>query len=158
MDSTRKNVKVVFLISLLCGGCLLIVWNLFQMLSERPRVLLALLPEEVEIQEAVPEGSVFQTEFTLENKTRTDITVTKLMSSCGCTALFTKEGQPIAVPLVLSPSRPFAIQVVVNTKNKTGKNVASIVVPYEYKGESFVSAGKILFDVLPVPSDEYQEN
>jgi len=126
-------------------------------MSECPRILLALLPEEIEIQEALSEGTEFQTEFTFENKTRSDMTIKKLQSSCGCTALFTKDGQPIAVPLVLPPSKSFPVQVVVDTKHKTGKNVASIMVQYEYKGEPFMLVGKILFDVMPALKDDDHE-
>ena len=127
------------------------------MLSERPHILPVLLPEEVVFQEAFSEGSEFQTEFTLENKTRSDITITKILSSCGCMGLSAKDGQSIEVPLVLSPSKSFSFQVVVATQNKTGKNVASIMVQYEYKGKPFMLVGKILFDVIPAPNDDDRE-
>jgi hypothetical protein len=116
--------------------------------------LLALTPEEVAFQESLPEEAEFQTEFTFENKTRSDITITNLLSSCGCTTLLTQDGQPLEIPLVLPSSKSFPVQVVVNTKNKTGKNVASIMVQYEFKGESFMSVGKILFDVTPAPKED----
>lgn len=106
------------------------------------------------MQEAFPEGTEFQTEFTIKNNTRTDIVMTRLMVSCGCTSLSTKEGQQIEVPLLLTPSKPLAIQTVVNTKGKSGKNVASIVVQYEHKGEFFMSVVNILFNVMPDPNDE----
>jgi len=144
----RKINKVTFWLLLLCGGCFLVAWNLHLMLADRPRVLITLTPEEVEMQTAFPEGAAFQAEFTLENKTRADLTIKKILSSCGCTAVSTKEGQPLKVPFVLSPSKPFPILVTVDTQNRVGKYGVSVVFHYEHDGKPLVSAGKILFEVI----------
>ena len=144
----QKNVKVTFWVLLLCAGGFLVAVNMRLMFPDRPAVPLSLSPETVKFQETFPEGSEFQSEFTLENKTRSDLLVKRLLSSCGCTSLSTKDGLPIEVPLVLSSSKPLLILVEVNTKGIMGKRSEAILVQYEYRGKPFVAIGKIVFEVV----------
>ena len=153
----QKNVKVTFWVLLLCMGGFLVAWNMRLMFLGPSAVVLAISPEKIEFQTAFPEGSEFQAEFTLENKTRSDLLVKKLKPSCGCTSLSTKDGLPIEVPFVLSPSTSLPILVVVNTKSIVGKRNEAIFVQYEYRGKSFMVVGTIVFDVVPAPSQEIQE-
>jgi hypothetical protein len=72
-----------------------------------------------------------------------------MVSSCGCTGVFTQEGEPIAVPMVLSPSKSFPILVSIDTRNRNGKESVSVMVLYEYREKPLFSAGNILFEVVP---------
>ena len=153
----QKNVKVTFWILLLCTGCFFVAWNIRSVLSVHPSVLLAISPEELEFQTAFSEGTKFQAEFILENKTRSDLLVKRLKPSCGCTSLSAKDGQPIEVPFVLSPSKSLPILIIVDTKGITGKRNEAILVQYEYRGQSFVAIGTVSFDVIPTPNQESQE-
>jgi hypothetical protein len=112
-------------------------------------VLLEISPEEIEFQTPFVEGLEFQTEFTLENKSHSDLTIKRMVSSCGCTGSFTKEGKPLEVPMVLSPSTSFPISVSVDTKNRNGKGGVSVMVLYEHRGKPLISEGNILFEVVP---------
>jgi len=143
----QKNVKITFWILLLCAGVFLVALNVRLLLPDRPAVLLALSPEKFELQEIVPEGTEFQAEFILENKTRSDLVVRKIISSCGCTGLLTKEGELIETPIVLASSKPFPILVTVDTKNMKGKRGVSVMVTYEHRRELFFSVGNIFFEV-----------
>jgi len=144
----QKINKSTFWFLLLCVGCFLVAWNLHSMLPDHSGTLLEIAPEEVEFQTAFSEGVEFQAEFALENKTRSDLVVRRILSSCGCTAVLTQEGQPLEVPFVLSSSKPFPILVTVDTKNRVGKNGVSILLQYEHGGKPFVSVGKIVFEVI----------
>jgi hypothetical protein len=118
---------------------------------------ISLSPEKVELQTAFPEGVEFQAEFTLENKIRSVLVVKKVLSSCGCTAISTKEGQLLEMSFVLFPSQPFPILVTVDTKNREGKNGVSVMFPYEYGGKSFGAVGNILFEVIEHKVDDVSE-
>jgi len=144
----QKNVKTTFWILILCAGCFFVAWNVRLVLTDRPTILLTVMPEVVRFQAAFPEGVEFRSQFTLENMTRTNIIITRVLSSCGCTALSTEEGQPLVVPFVLFPSKPFSILVTVDTKNREGKNGVSVAFRYEYDGKPLVAVGNIFFDVV----------
>jgi hypothetical protein len=145
----QKIVKNIFWTSLLCVGCFFVAWNVHLIFLKPLAVVLAILPEKVEFQTPFVEGSKFHAEFTLENKTYSDLVIKKILSSCGCTGLFTKEGNPIEVPMVLSPSQSFPISVSVDTKNLKGKGGVSMMVLCEHKGKPIFSVGNILFEVAP---------
>ena len=91
------------------------------------------------------------------NKTRSDLSVKRLMPSCGCTPLVAKERQPIEVPFVLSSSESLPILVVVNTKGIISGRNETILIQYEYKGRPFIAIGTVVFDVSPALNLENQE-
>ena len=144
----QRNVKVVFWVSLLCAGCFFVTWNVRSIFTDRPSVLLGISPEEIEFQTPFVEGTEFQAEFTLKNKTRSDLLIKKVMSSCGCTGLFTKKGESLEVPMVLTPFQSLPILVTVDTKGRDGKGGVSVMVLYEHRGKSLFSTATILFDVV----------
>ena len=144
----QENVKVTFWILLLCVGCFLTTWNLRLIWSDSSGVLLALSPENIEFQLPFSEGSEFQAKFTLENKTHSDLIVKKIMSSCGCTGLFTKEGKPIETPMILTPLKLFPVLVTVDANDMEGKRCVSVMVLYEHRGQPLFSVGNIFFEVL----------
>ena len=148
----QKNVKVAFWTLLLCVGGFLFAGGIRSMLPDHQGILLTLSPEELEFPTAFSEGTEFQAEFIIENKTRSNLLINRLAPSCGCTSLSTKDGLPIEVPFVLSPSSPFPVQIVVDTKGIVGKRNEAILVQYEHRGRSFAAVGTVVFDVAPTPN------
>jgi len=152
----QKVANVTFWTLLLCLGGFLVAWNLRLMWSDS-FIPLVVSPENVEFQEAFTEGSTFQAEFVLENRNRSSLFIKKIISSCGCTGLFTKEGERIEMPMVLARSELFPILVSIDTKNMDGKRNVSVMVFYEYREKSLFSVGNVIFEVTPKNDEDASE-
>jgi len=153
----QKLVKIIFWTSFLCVGCFFVIWSVCSIWLDRPSVILEISPERVEFQTKFPAGTVFQAELTLANRTRTDLVIKRIMSSCGSTGLFTKEGKLVEVPMVLTRFESLPVLVSVDTKNMEGKESVSVMVFYEHREKSLFSAGNVFFEVAPKSDAEVSE-
>lgn len=124
-------------------------WNMHSIFLKRAGVLLTLSPESARFSAPVSEGSVLQAAFLLENKTPSNLTIVKLSSSCGCTKLVSKEGDPIPTPMMLTPAETFSFVVHVDTKDMEGQNAVSVMAMYKQKDQSLFTTGSVLFEVMP---------